>query len=372
MKFTKYNLVITQIIFAFSFCCLFSSCEEKKDTSNSTSFDRKIMLQNYADNFIKPAFIDLQSKTNALQSSVITFTQTPNSQNLTNLQVAWENAYTAFQSANAYNFGAAGEDGIRKTLVEEVATFPVSVTKIEDNIKSNTTSLNDFSRDNRGFLAIDYLIFDIQKNNTKIIENFAAQNRKNYLIALTNKIKTQIDAVVESWNGTYRTEFINNSGKEAGSSTAIFYNEFVKSYETLKNYKVSLPLGKRAGQIKAEPDKVEAYYSGKSIKMMREHFTDIENIWYGKTKNGLQGVGLKQYLESVENGKTLVASTELQIAAVKKNLALLSETETFAQQLASAALNDLNTELQKLTRFFKSDMSSLLGITITFLSNDGD
>jgi uncharacterized protein len=32
----------------------------------------------------------------------------------------------------------------------------------------------------------------------------------------------------------------------------------------------------------------------------------------------------------------------------------------------------LHTELQKHTRFFKSDMSSLLGIAITFSSGDGD
>ncbi len=373
MNSKKYNhLGIAKIVTIFSLCLFLLACQDNKDTSNSGNFDRKIMLQNYADNFIKPAFIDLQAKTNGLQTSITTFTQTPNLQNLANLQGAWQLAYFAFQSSNAYNFGAAGEDGIRKTLVEEIATFPVSSEKIEANIKNNANSLMDFSRDNRGFLAIEYLVFDLQNDNNKILNNFAQQNRKNYLIALATKLKTQVDAVVESWNGTYRTEFINNAGKEAGSSTAIFYNEFVKSYETLKNFKVGLPLGKRAGQTKTEPEKFEAYYSGKSLKMLREHFSNIENIWYGKNKNAVQGLGLKQYLESVEGGKTLVNSTELQIAQVKKILALLPENPPLSQQLDNNNLNDLNTELQKLTRFFKSDMSSLLGISISFLSSDGD
>ena len=66
---------------------------------------------------------------------------------------------------------------------------------------------------------------------------------------------------------------------------------------------MSLPLGTRPGQIKNEPTKVEAYYSGKSLSMMREHFMNIENIWYGKGKNGantLSYIGFKQYLESVD------------------------------------------------------------------------
>jgi hypothetical protein len=36
------------------------------------------------------------------------------------------------------------------------------------------------------------------------------------------------------------------------------------------------------------------------------------------------------------------------------------------------ALVALHTEMQKLTRFIKSEMSSLLGISITYSSGDGD
>jgi predicted lipoprotein len=367
-----YNLVIICSL-AFNFM----ACDDKKDAPTGTNFDRKVMLQNYAENLIVPAFVDLQTKTNALQVAINNFTQSSDSKNLLTAQTAWETAYTNWQSANAYNFGAAGEDGIRKILVEEIGTFPVSTDKIENNITANNNTLADFSRDNRGFLAIEYLLFDLEGDNTKVLKNFSSPNRKNYLLAVSNKIKTQVDAVVTSWNGTYKADFINNSGKESGSSTSNLYNEFIKSYESIKNYKLSLPLGTRPGQIKNEPTKVEAYYSGKSLSMMREHFMNIENIWYGKGKNGtntLSNIGFKQYLESVEGGKALVASTEIQLAVVKKALAALPESPRFSQQLDTnkAAVENLNTEMQKLTRFFKSDMSSLLGISITFMSSDGD
>jgi hypothetical protein len=41
-------------------------------------------------------------------------------------------------------------------------------------------------------------------------------------------------------------------------------------------------------------------------------------------------------------------------------------------QSAPTAATNFHTELQKHTRFFKSDMSSLLGLAITFSSGDGD
>jgi hypothetical protein len=41
-------------------------------------------------------------------------------------------------------------------------------------------------------------------------------------------------------------------------------------------------------------------------------------------------------------------------------------------QTSPQALIDIHTELQKNTKNFKSEMSSLLGIAITYASGDGD
>jgi hypothetical protein len=49
-----------------------------------------------------------------------------------------------------------------------------------------------------------------------------------------------------------------------------------------------------------------------------------------------------------------------------------------ASNLSTAISNDFNrvdevhTELLKLTRFYKSDLSSLIGIAVTYSSGDGD
>lgn len=350
------------------------SCGEGSGTEPSNTFDRTAMLQNFAQNLIRPAFQALQTEVNQLKEAGDNFVDNPSEQTLTNLQNAWEEAYLAWQYANAYNFGPAGEEGTRKGLIEEIGTFPVATDKIENAITANSANFNDFNRDARGFLAVEYLIFDLDGNNQDILDAFAAENRKNFLSGALANLKTRIDEVVNAWAGTYQNTFTSNNGTDVGSSTSQLYNEFVKSFESLKNFKLGLPLGKRPGQTQTEPQRVEAYYSGKTLQMMKAHLTAVEEIWLGKTKNGQDGTGFKEYLASVEGGNALITATENQLTVVKNALNAIPESPSIAIQIENntAALELLHTELQRHTRFFKSDMSSLLGIAITFSSGDGD
>ncbi len=368
------------LVVNFLFLQLFSSCKDKTDVT-ANNFDRKLMLQNYAQKLIKPAFLDLKMQTDILQTATQSFTNAPNTANLNILQTAWTNTYSAFQYANSYNFGVAGEQGLRKSLTEEIATFPVSSTKIDNAITLGNANFSDFNRDARGFLAVEYLIFNLNNDNILIISNFTTQtnfqNRKTFLINAVSNLKTRIDEVNTAWNGangTFANEFIANDATDVGSSTSQLYNEFLRSFEALKNFKLGVPLGKRAGQTQAESQRVEAYYSAKTLIMMQLHFKAIENIWYGKSKIEEDGIGFKEYLQSVEGGNALITSTETQLLAIKTALNAIPTSNSVAFQITNSPLllENLHTEIQKNTRFFKSDMSSLLGIAITFSSGDGD
>jgi hypothetical protein len=161
---------------------------------------------------------------------------------------------------------------------------------------------------------------------------------------------------------------------DAGSSTALLYNEFVRSYEMAKNAKLGLPLGLRAGQIRSEPRLVEALYSGHSREALEAYLSAIFDVYLGNSDSGKgPAFGWKQYLENVEGGKELVASTETQMDAVRQAMNQIPVRPSLSAQVSQPeAMVRLHTELQKLTRFYKSDMSSLMGIAITYSSGDGD
>lgn len=345
----------------------------KKDDAEPTApFERRAMLVNYGENFILPAVAATEASVSQLHDAVTAFTNAPSEATLNNARSAWEQAYLAFMQINSFNFGPGGEAGLSKSITEEAATWPANTALIESNIAGGNSSLNDFSRDNRGFHGIDYLLFANDPATT--VAAFDDANRRAYLNAISNRLNEQVTALNTAWNSGYLNEFVNNTGTDVGSSTSQLYNEFVKSFEALKNFKVALPLGLRAGQTQAEPQLVEARYSAISLACLRAHYETIVDLWYGRGFSRENGIGWRDYIASVNGGEALIASTEAQLAQIDAALAGIPNTPSLEAQIDSnfEALNNLHTLLQQHTRFFKSDMSSLLGITITFSSGDGD
>jgi predicted lipoprotein len=369
----KKNIILVAVGVVMSACIFLASCSDAGE-SKSDNFDRSALLQNYADNAIIPAYDELLNNIETFADDIDALTDNTSVETLEIAQASWLKAYKSWQHANSFNFGPAGEEGLKKGLSEEIGTFPASVTKIENIISTDVYNLNDVNRDARGFLAIEYILFRLDENQDAIIDSLQNANRLEYLTALANNLQTRVTAVVDAWSGSYRDEFIANNGTDVGSSVTQFYNEFLRSYEALKNFKLAIPLGLGVGQTETLPDNVEAYYSGKSIDLIKLHYTALESIWYGKGLDGEDGLGFKEYLLTVEGGPDLVTTTETQLQEIHTALAAINNTTRLSTQIEAhnPDLVTLHTALQKNTRYFKGDMSSRLGLAITYSSGDGD
>jgi predicted lipoprotein len=367
---------INKLIFPIITLTLLLYACNKEEKKEEEGFDRSLMLRNYAENLVVPAFKDLQLSVNNLQQNANSFINDVSLDKLQLLQDQWFETYKTFQFVNAYNFGPAGEQGLSRSITEEIATFPVSIIKLDNILNGGSYNFNDFNRDARGLLTVEYLIYGkLNEDNSAVLQLFT-QNpvRRNYLVECIANVKTRLDNVVNAWTPSFINQFVSNNGTAAGSSTSQLYNEFVKSFETIKNFKIELPMGLRPGQVQPEPQLVEALYSGKTLDIIKEHIKSIEAIYHGRSKSGVNGIGFKTYLESVTNGKQLVTSTLEQLEVVKATLNAIPSDSPISVQIVNnpAPLEAFRTELQRHTRFFKSDMSSLLGIAITYSSGDGD
>jgi predicted lipoprotein len=361
-------LTIALVLLAFG-------CKKDKD-KDEEKFDRELMLKNYAENLIIPAYQDASTALNQLSAQIDAFLADKNITNLENAQTAWLHAFEEWQFACMFNVGPAAEQGLNKSLNEEIATFPASETKINNILSSGQFNMNDFNRDARGFLAIEYLLFGgITVSNADVLNLFQTQpNRATYLQALISHSANRVNTVLTAWNGAYKNEFIKNNGTDVGSSTSQLYNEFVKSFETIKNLKLELPLGLRPGQTQTEPQLVQAYYSGYSLKIIKKHTQAIENVYLGRSKSNVEGSSFRDYLATVVGGPELITQTLNQWANVMAAQWAVPTDSPMSVQINAnpQPLLDFREELQKHTRFFKSDMSSRLGIAITFSSGDGD
>jgi predicted lipoprotein len=89
--------------------------------------------------------------------------------------------------------------------------------------------------------------------------------------------------------------------------------------------------------------------------------------------SGGSGLGFDDYVLASFNGQTLYDSTSNQWARVISAMQVLPPApldDLVRNQ--QPELRSLNDALTRMTRFYKSEMASLLGLTITYSSNDGD
>lgn len=366
---------LSRILLALAAAVAFSACSDSGTGGDNTggSFSRKAMLQQVAEGYIIPSYTAFDAQAKALHRAAEAFADNPTEQTLASARAAWDSAAHAYQWCFQLDFGPA--ESFTGTLSENVATFPASAEKIEAKITAADTVFADFNRDNRGLMAVEYLLF--ANSPQEVVTRFGSAEgsaRKAYLRSLTREIAARAASVLSAWD-SYKATFIASDGSNAGSSISLLFNRFSYGFEVMKNFKVGVPAGKRAGQTDVEPTRVEAYHSGRTTSLLREHHTAVKALWQGIGRNGAAaGDSFKQYLAVLTGGPALAASTEQQFAAIDDALAALGTEKTFSALVGerAASVDNLHTEMQKLTRFVKSELSSVLGVAITYSSGDGD
>ena len=345
------------------------ACKKSEDSAVNNDFDKSAFLTNAADNVIVPAYEIALSTSKELQTATATFTSETSQTNLMNLRAKWRSAFITWQGASPFNFGPA-EDNSLRSIHEDIATFPVNSEKIDSYITAGDYSLMNYDRDTRGFSGVDYLINS--GVDADVIESFD-DNKKNFLTAVVNDIVVRIENVTTLWRGDYRASFVENTSTSAGSSISLYYNQFVISYEGSKTYKLALPAGLGAGQSAVEPDLLEAYYGEISLELIKAHFGAIENVWYGKSSDGTDGVGFDDFLEAVDGGAEVKSQTVASISNVWEKINAIPQG-SLAETLSVDPSTVISTveEMQKHTRYFKSDLTTKIGVAITFSDGDGD
>ncbi|WP_161889297.1 imelysin family protein [Pontibacter russatus] len=344
--------------------------DKEDDTNPKADFDRGAMLANYADNLIVPGYEALVAKAAAMEAAVAAFAAEPSAATLAAARGAYQEAYKSWQQVSIYEFGPADEQMLRNNL----NIYPTAASEIESNITSGSYDLQAAANlDAKGFPALDYLLYGAPSEEEVVglyITDASAANRKQYLQEVASLISQRADAVYEDWtSGNYTATFEQAAGTAVGSAVGNLVNQLNFDIDLTKRAKVGIPSGRfTAGS--ALPEKVEAYYSGTSLELLKAA------IRAEKAKfMGANGPGLDDYLDHVEaayNGGPLSAAIEAQFDAA------LAAAETVEGPLSEAvatqpeAVTAVYDALQKLIVLTKTDMPSALGVTITYSDNDGD
>lgn len=347
----------------------FSCNKEEGDSSGNTQFDVSTLLTNAADNIIIPAYEEATASAKQMKDAKDTFVSAPTDVNLENLQTAWKTAFIDWQTAGAFNFGPA-EENTFKSILEDINTFPVDESLIEQYITDGDNSLNNFDRDTRGFSAIDYLLYANDQSST--LASFQDDSdRLDYLSAVIDDIYTRIETAKNGWTNGYRDSFVGNTSTSAGSSISIYYNQFLRYYENIKQFKLGLPAGLQVGQSGTQPELLEARYEDDlALDLIEAHLAITEDIWYGRGSDGTDGIGFDDWLTTL--GETeLLSNTQTSIEEINTAVGNITNVKSDLENNFSV-IETAVTEMQEHTRYYKSDLSAVIAISITFNSGDGD
>jgi predicted lipoprotein len=358
---------------------LLVSCETSNGDNNENGiddFDRTTMLQSYSENYILPGYQDLKGKTETLHSDALAFTSSPNASNLETLRDAYTDALLSFQKVAFLNFGPASSIN----LIDQSNIFPTNTTKIESNIQTGSYNLgtsDNFSA--KGFQAIDYLLYGIEQNESSIIQFYQdSLSAQTYLLDVINELKSNITYVVSTWQNTYANTFISNAASNSvGSSVSEIMNSISQYYEKyLRRGKLGLPLGIGTFSEIPLPDHVESYYQGSSTQYLEVALSSLQNFIEGKHWDGTNdNSGLTDYLDFVNatsNGNSLSSVVTEQFDLAEEKVHLVSDPLSESLTNESDLCRDAYEELQKLVPLIKVNMTSALGVQITYQDNDGD
>lgn len=339
-------------------------CKKNEDVE----YDRKALLENMSSNLIIPGYNNLLTELNNLELAVTTFNGASSAGNLAALRDQYLSSYMAFQEVKMYDFGPAADYAFKAAC----NTYPTNTDKIEENITSGSYTLG--AADNTtaiGFPALDYLLFS--GDDLTVLNRFTtdpdAAEAKNYLSAIVVKMKTELEAVLSTWNDSYEATFLAANGTDVGSSLSLIYNEWVKDIELLKNAKIGIPAGIFSGGEQF-PDYVEAYYAGYSKTLALKSLDALEQVF-----TGAMGEGMDDNMAfEVENGTAMVTADEIldQFAVCRAKIEALGDPFSESIPVDFDGFNESFQEIKKLVAYAKTDIPAILGVLITYSDTDGD
>lgn len=352
---------IIKIIKIITLLFVFISC---KNNSNVVSpFDIQELRADIIKNIETPINTNFVQSINALNNSIHMFTTNSNEENLVIARNHWKIAAKNYSSIQVLNIGEIKTSYIQNSFFSWVANAKAIEEYIASKKELSETVINSISTNLRGLSAIEHLLFD--KNIMQTIQSFTSNRRKKYLNIIGLNLVTKATLFDSKWN-TFRKTFVRNNSKGINGSINQIINQMYALLEDVKSYKIGQPAGIEKTNI---PNimLLQAQKSEYSLVLIQNNIKSIRNIYFGQ-KNGID-----DFVSSISKNELLNNKIRTQFETIENSMLAFKNTS-----LKKAIIDDkmlvkkLYDQIKELLVLIKTDVASVLSITITFTDNDGD
>lgn len=353
-----------------------SQAQVEDNSCTYADFQRTEMLENLCDNYIVPAYNNFNTQTSNLKDITTTFSNERSVENLVAVRNKWREALLSWQDVSFIDFGPA--EFI--VLKNQVNLFPVDTALIKSNIELGGYNL-EYSTNNvaKGFQALDFLLNQPDYSDEDHVNYFVNNdNATAYVLDVATNLSQNSQSIVDNW-ATYRSTFKdNNESNAAGSSVSNLVNGLCSYYETyIRKGKIGLPLGIFNGFTQQEmPELVECYFYQQSLPFAYRAVESMKKYINGDSYvDHSNGLGLDDYMDHVgATSSSLNLSVDInnQIDEILTNLLSINDPLSNEILTNKVEVTTCYSKLQELVPLMKVDMTSALGVLITYQDNDGD
>ena len=336
------------------------------ESPGRTPFSKPAMLTNIAHSVIVPSYAEFVKRARTLAQALTDLKKSPETNTLAKAQEAWREAMHAWKTTYASHFGPAMENSqahriyyspIRRASVDRM---------LRDSAPIDAAAIENLGVSVIGLGTLEYFLFDGKGRNDEVLKRFVGETegrRRVFAEVLGADIVRRGEAILDAWkneSGLARKTFLTGGQDTVGAlvNTLAFAVEagvFARLRQMVGFFESNL----------TQPDYFEGGISGMSQRNMIAVLRGARAIYTGG-----DGPGLDDQVASVGSpiGPKLLAQFDATIRAFE---AIGGPIENGLKN-NRARIDAASEECKKLEVMIKVDLTSALGVTLTFTSVDGD
>lgn len=340
---TMYYLKIYSLCFLLLIAC---------DSTKQENFDKDTIVAKITSTALI-GYAEFANITSTIDSTIEKFGAQPSPENLVAVRQAWKASMAKWKECEMMNFGVTKD----KNYMFEI-NFSEIRPKLIENVLNDTAQIDaDYIKSlgsaAKGLPAIAFLLFEKDK---ELLDKSKNKRIISYLSFLAKNLSQNASFLKNEWDisNEYTKQFLKN---QDNASLNILANQLLALVENLAT--------KRMDElIKQTKDSTKVSALEKALHDKSFVSSSLESIQ--KTFNGAEGLGFDDYLDFLNakftNRKLSTAINE-QIEKARKAVQI-AENEDKAKIAQE--------ELKKLLILIKTDMFSIMSISVSFTDADGD
>jgi predicted lipoprotein len=339
--------------------------------------ERGQMLQNTAANIILPAYRELAGEADRFAAAARQFATSPNLPMLRASRRAWRQTRAAWERTAAFQIGPSE----RLRTGAKIDWRTIRPDRIESILAGSSEltspSVAELGANVKGFLALEYLLFDPDRSDAEVAASLAEDPRRRlFLSLLAGDLADNCVQLRDAWEpsgggfaATLSTAWHGNADYPSiAAALDDIINRMIFLAEEIADTEILAPLGTRSGGV-PRPDLVPTWRSDTAKADILAQLDSLSRVYSGTAE-----AERKPTLSSVVAGISPETDAAIIDTLLSARRAVASIPPPFTGALVNApkSVSRAQVAVKQLMRYLEIDLVSVLGTTLRFNPNDGD